>query len=164
MHIGPGPSRREIRPDQRGGLSALQPRERPNPKFRQGTDAAITNGTLVAMHRASEEFRCHVKCLQIRGEVKMTQMHRLIACLALPVLLGYAPIGDAVAGTGTGHEASNHHRSVQSGSSHAASSPRHARGPEHGKGTYRSQLLHAKSEWRQARHSGNKPAAIARGG
>jgi hypothetical protein len=94
----------------------------------------------------------------------MTHMYRLLACLALPLLLGYASIGDAIAGAGTAHEASNHYGSGQPGSSRAASSRRHTRGPDHSKGTYRSQLRDAKSEWRQARHSGNKPAATGRGG
>jgi len=77
-------------------------------------------------------------------------MYRRFAFLALPLLLAYARIDDALAG----------HGSAYSGPRHAISSRHHGRGPDGSTGTYRSQLLRAKSEWRQAQHRGNNPAPV----
>src|SRR5229473_6583938 len=83
--------------------------------------------------------------------------------VALTLLLVYAPIGDAFAGSRTGHESRSKSSSVQLGSGHSTASRHHALGVD-GKGTYYSQLLRDKSEWRQARRRGSTPSAADRDG
>jgi hypothetical protein len=87
-------------------------------------------------------------------------MHRLLAFVALTLLLAYAPIGDAFAGSRTGHESRSKSSRVQSGSGHGTLSRHHALGVDGGKGSYYSQLLRDKSEWRQARRRGGAPAPV----
>jgi hypothetical protein len=83
-------------------------------------------------------------------------MSRRLAFLALPILLAYAPIDGALAGDRSNSQSS----SVQPRSGHVTSSRHHTRATDRDKGTYRSQLLRNKSEWRQAQHRGNKPAPV----
>jgi hypothetical protein len=83
-------------------------------------------------------------------------MYRRLAFLALPLLLAHAPIDDALAGHGN----SSQSRSAYSGPRHAISSRHHARGVDGTEGTYHSQRLRAKSEWRQAQHRRNTPAPV----
>jgi hypothetical protein len=163
-NIGPGPVAARNLPDQRGGVIALQPQEQPNPAS-MTEPTPPPSQTEHSLLRTALQWSLTVCTVPVdSGGGKTTHMYRLLACLALALLLGYASIGNATAGAGTVHEASNHYRNGQPGSSHTASSRRHARGPDHNKGTYRSQLRDARSEWRQARYSGNKPAATGRGG
>jgi len=82
-------------------------------------------------------------------------MYRRLIFLALPLLLAYAPIDAALAG----HRSNGQSRNVQQRSGHATSSRHHAHEADHEKGTYRSQLLRNKTEWRQAQHRGN-PAPV----
>ena len=88
-------------------------------------------------------------------------MHRLLAFVALVLLIAYAPIGDAFAGTRTEHKNTSKARAVHSPSRHGTSSRYHALGADDGKGTYYSQLKRDKSEWRQARRHGSTPAPVA---
>ena len=80
--------------------------------------------------------------------------HRLVF-LALPLLM-YASIDHALAGHGSRSDS----RSVHSNTRHATSSHQRARGAESINGTYRSELLHSKSEWRQAQRVGNAPSSV----
>jgi hypothetical protein len=84
-------------------------------------------------------------------------MYRRFAFLALPLLLTYAPIDDALAG----HRSSSQSRSAHSGPRHAISPRHHTLGPDNSNETYGSQRLRAKSEWRQAQHRGNTPVRTA---
>ena len=83
-------------------------------------------------------------------------MYRRLAILSLITLLAYAPIDDALAG----HRSSRQSRSVQPLLGYATSSGYHARGADRDKGTYHSELLRNKSEWRQAHHRGSNPASV----
>ena len=71
------------------------------------------------------------------------------------VLLACAPIDDALAG----------HGSSQSGNVHSV--PRHATSLHHGargadisNGTYHSELLHSRSEWRQVQRGRTGPSPV----
>jgi hypothetical protein len=75
-------------------------------------------------------------------------MYRRLAFLTLTLLFAYAPIGDALAGRQSNSQCKN----IQQRSGHAASSRHHARGADRDRGSYRSQVLRNKSEWRQAQH------------
>ena len=74
--------------------------------------------------------------------------------MSLP-LLAYTPIDDALAG---------HRGSSQSGKTHSV--PRHATSLHHGaradssNGTYRSELLRSRSEWRQTQRGRTGPSPI----
>jgi hypothetical protein len=83
-------------------------------------------------------------------------MYPRLAVLSLILLLAYAPIADALAG----HQSNSQSRNVQPRSGHATSLWHHVRGADRDKGTYRSELLRNKSEWRQAQHRGNNPAPV----
>jgi hypothetical protein len=78
-------------------------------------------------------------------------IYRRLAFLVLPLLLAYAPIDDALAG----HRSNSQPRNVPPRSGHATSLRHHAHAADRDKGTYRSQLLRNKTEWRQAQHRGN---------
>jgi len=78
-------------------------------------------------------------------------MYCRFAFLGLLVLLACVPIDDALAGHGSGSQS----RSAHSSPRDAISARHHARGPDGGNGTYRSQRRQAKSEWRQALRAGN---------
>jgi len=78
-------------------------------------------------------------------------MYCRLALLALPLLLAYAPFDHALAGP----RSSSQPRSAHSGPRHVTSPRHHFRLADRSNGTYGSQLLHSKSEWRQARHSEN---------
>ena len=80
--------------------------------------------------------------------------HRLVF-LALPLLV-YASIDNALAGHGSRSQS----RSVHSDTRHATLSHHRARGADSTNGTYRSELLHSKSEWRQAQRVGNEPSSV----
>jgi len=82
-------------------------------------------------------------------------MYRRFVFLALSVLLAYAPV-DALAGQGSGSQSKN----ADLRSHHAISPRHHAVGSDDSRGSYRSQRLRAKSEWRQALHRGNTSAAF----
>jgi len=84
-------------------------------------------------------------------------MYRRLAVLVLPLLLAYAPVGTALAG----HGSISKSRSVPSGPRHAVSPRHHTLDPDGSSGTYHSQRLQAKSEWRQARHHGSTPVRTA---
>ena len=86
----------------------------------------------------------------------MRHMYPRLAVLSLILLLAYAPIDNALAG----HQSNSQSRSVQLRSGHATSSRHHARGADRDKGTYRSELLRNKSEWRQTQHRRNDPAPV----
>lgn len=83
-------------------------------------------------------------------------MYRRFAFLALPLLLAYAPIDDALAGHGSSSQSKRAHSSPR----HAISPRHHVLGPDGSNGTYRSQRKQAKSEWRQAQHGGNSSAPV----
>ena len=84
-------------------------------------------------------------------------MYRRLAFLVLPLLLAYAPIDDALAG----HRSNSQPRNVQPRSGHPTSSRHYAaHEADRDMGTYRSQLLRNKTEWRQAQHRGNNPAPV----
>jgi hypothetical protein len=82
-------------------------------------------------------------------------MHRLLAFVALTLTIASAPIGDASADSRAGHKSTSKARAVQSHSGHGTSSRYHARATDGDNGTYHSQLLRDKSEWRQARRRAN---------
>jgi hypothetical protein len=88
-------------------------------------------------------------------------MHRLLAFVALVLLIASAPIGDASADTRTGHKSTSKAIAVHSLSGHGTSPRYHALGAGDGKGAYYSQLKRDKSEWRQARRRGSMPASVA---
>jgi hypothetical protein len=81
-------------------------------------------------------------------------MYRRFVFIAPAVLLAYAPIDNALAGHGSGSQS----RTVHSSLRHTISSSHHALGSDSSNDSYRSQLLHAKSEWRQALRRGNSSA------
>jgi hypothetical protein len=85
-------------------------------------------------------------------------MHRLLAFVALTLLIASAPIGDASAGSRKGHESTSKSTSVHSVSDHGPSSRYHARATDDDKGTYYSQVKRDKSEWRQARRRASASA------
>ena len=87
-------------------------------------------------------------------------MHRLLAFVVLALLIAHALIGDAFAGSRKGHDSTSKSGSAHSGLGHNSSSPYYARAADSGKGTYHSQLLRDKSEWRQARRRGGTPASV----
>jgi hypothetical protein len=75
----------------------------------------------------------------------------VLALAAIPILLAYASIDDALAGAPTGHRSGSQSRAIQSRPGHSIS-PRHrAREPNHSDETYRSLLRHSNSEWNRAR-------------
>jgi hypothetical protein len=82
------------------------------------------------------------------GSIGAPDMYRRLAFLSLPLLLAYAPIDDALAA----RQSNGQSRNIQQRSGHATSSRHHARGADRDGGSYRSQLLRNKSEWRQAQH------------
>jgi len=83
-------------------------------------------------------------------------MFRRFAFIALPLLLAYAPIGDALAG----HANSNQSRRAHLNPRHAISQRHHALGHDGSNETYRLLRRQAKSEWRQAQHGGNNAAPV----
>lgn len=88
-------------------------------------------------------------------------MHRLLASVALMLLIASTSIGDAFAGSRKGHESTSKARAAQSHSGHGTSSPYHAiGGADDGKGTYYSQLKRDRSDWRQARRRASASAPV----
>jgi hypothetical protein len=81
-------------------------------------------------------------------------MYLRFVFIAPAVWLAYAPIDNALAG----HTSGSQSRTVHSSPRHTSSSSHHALGSGSSNESYRSQLLHAKSEWRQALHRGNSSA------
>jgi len=81
-------------------------------------------------------------------------MYRRFVFVALPALLAYAPIDNALAGYGSGSHSKTAHTSPR----HATSPRHHALGADGNNESYRSQRLRAKSEWRQGVHRGNTSA------
>jgi hypothetical protein len=95
-------------------------------------------------------------------------MYRFLALVTIMLLVPFASIGDAFAGTPTGHESRSKPRSARSVPAYSISSRYHAQGTDADKGTYRPQLRRAKSEWRQAQRRGTPvpvyPSASVRDG
>jgi hypothetical protein len=87
-------------------------------------------------------------------------MYRFLAFVTITLLIPYASIGDAFAGAPPGHESRSKPRSAQSVSAYSISSRHHTRGADGAKGIYRSQLRHAKSDWRQAQRRGSYPVPV----
>ena len=81
-------------------------------------------------------------------------MYLRFVFIALAVLLAYAPIDNALAGHASGTQSRTAHSSAR----HTISLSHHALGSDSSNESYRSQLLHAKTEWRQALHRGNSSA------
>ena len=71
-------------------------------------------------------------------------------------LLAYAPIDDALAGHGSSSQSGNAHSVPR----HATSLHHGARGADISNGTYHSELLHSRSEWRQAQRGGTGPSPV----
>jgi hypothetical protein len=79
-------------------------------------------------------------------------MYRLLpVSVALLLLLPDIRIHNALAAATAGH--AKHTAAAR----HASSSHHRVKSPDRGAGSYRSQLQHSKSDWRQARHGGNQP-------
>jgi len=65
------------------------------------------------------------------------------------MLLLYSPINAAFADAGTGHRSSSQLKAKQPGPSHTIPPRHHTREPNRSSGTYRSELLGSKSEWKR---------------
>ena len=83
-------------------------------------------------------------------------MDRRFVFIAPAVFLAYAAIDNALADHGRGSQS----RTVHSSPRHTISSSHHGLGSDNSNESYRSQLLHAKSEWRQALRRGNSSASF----
>lgn len=91
------------------------------------------------------------------GDLWESRMQRVRAgFIAIPLLLAYSPIDDALAARGDWGCGSRSHPSTHSSRSHHRNLPHHYTGGDDGlTGTYHSQVSHSKSEWQQARRRPN---------
>ena len=99
-------------------------------------------------HNVSESDRSY-----IAGRVRSAYL--LFLAFAVSMLLLYSPIDAVAADAGTGHRSSSQFKAVQSRPAHTIPPRRHAREPNRSSGTYQSELLGSKSEWKRnsaARH------------
>jgi hypothetical protein len=83
----------------------------------------------------------------IPGRVRSAYL--LFLAFAVSMLLLYSPINAAFADAGTGHKSSSQLKAVQSRSGHTMPPRHHVRESNRGNGTYRSELLGSKSEWKR---------------
>jgi hypothetical protein len=93
-------------------------------------------------HNVSKSDRSY-----IAGRVRSAYL--LFLAFAVSMLLLYSPINAAFADAATGHRGSSQFKAVQSRPGHAIPTRRHTREPNRGSGTYRSELLGSKSEWKR---------------
>jgi hypothetical protein len=73
----------------------------------------------------------------------------LFLAFAVSMLVLYSPIDGAFADAGTGYRSSSQFKVVQSRPGHTIPPRHHAREPHRSSGTYRSQLLASKSDWKR---------------
>jgi hypothetical protein len=84
----------------------------------------------------------------IAGRVRSA--YRLFHAFTVSILLLYSPTNAAFADAGSGHRSSSQFKAVQSRPRHTISPRHHAREPNRSSGSYRSELLGSKSEWKRS--------------
>jgi hypothetical protein len=93
-------------------------------------------------HNVSESDRSY-----IAGRVRSAYL--LFLAFAVSMLLLYSPIDAVAADAGTGHRSTSQFKAVQSRPGHTIPPRHHAREPNRSSGTYQSELLGSKSEWKR---------------
>jgi hypothetical protein len=97
---------------------------------------------LYTQHNVSKSDRSY-----IAGQVRSG--YTLYLAFAVSMLLLYSAINAAFADAGTGHRNISQFKAVQSRPGHTIPVRHHAREPNRASGTYRSELLGSKSEWKR---------------
>ena len=82
--------------------------------------------------------------------VRVRSAYLLFLAFAVLMLPLYSPTNAAFADAGAGHKSSSQFKAVQSRSGHTIVPRHHAREPNRSSGTYRSDLLGSKSEWKRS--------------
>jgi hypothetical protein len=97
---------------------------------------------IYTQHNVSKSDRSY-----IAGRVRSAYL--LFLAFAVSMSLLYWPINAAFADAGTGHRRSSQFKAVQSRPGHTIPARHHTREPNRASGTYRSELLGSKSEWKR---------------
>ena len=93
-------------------------------------------------HNVSKSDRSY-----IAGRVRSAYL--LFLAFAVSILLLYSPTDAVFADASTGHRSSSQFKAVQSRPGHTIPPRHHAREPNRSSGTYQSELLGSKSEWKR---------------